>query len=70
MVCHRTDDSTWELETSTAQRRLDYYNSWWWNWPVYFEHDVAIIDGKPEILLTFAYVYKALELWSNEEDGV
>jgi methionyl aminopeptidase len=27
----------------------------------HFEHDVAIIDGKPEIL-TFAYVYKALEL--------
>jgi hypothetical protein len=32
-----------------------------------FEHDVAIIDGKPEIL-SFAYVYKALGIVSNEED--
>ena len=34
----------------------------------HFEHDVAIIDGKPEILSTFAYVYKALGIVSNEED--
>jgi methionyl aminopeptidase len=33
---------------------------------VHFEHDVALIDGKPEILSTFAYVYQALR--SNEED--
>jgi methionyl aminopeptidase len=26
----------------------------------HFEHDVAIIGGKPEILSTFKYVYEAL----------
>jgi methionyl aminopeptidase len=34
----------------------------------HFEHDVALIDGKPEILSTFAYVYQALGIVSNEED--
>lgn len=34
----------------------------------HFEHDVAILDGKPEILSTFAYVYEALGIVSNEED--
>lgn len=35
---------------------------------VHFEHDVAIIDGKPEILSTFAYVHEALGIESHEED--
>ncbi|HLV45493.1 MAG TPA: type I methionyl aminopeptidase [Flavobacterium sp.] len=35
----------------------------------HFEHDVAIIDGKPEILSTFYYIYKALGIESNEEDA-
>lgn len=35
---------------------------------VHFEHDVAIIDGKPEILSTFAYVHEALGITTNEED--
>lgn len=35
---------------------------------VHFEHDVAILDGKPEILSTFAYVHEALGIVSNEED--
>jgi methionyl aminopeptidase len=26
----------------------------------HFEHDIAIIDGKPEILSTFDYIYEAL----------
>jgi methionyl aminopeptidase len=34
----------------------------------HFEHDVALIDGKPEILSTFKYVYDALGIVSNEED--
>ena len=34
----------------------------------HFEHDVAIIDGKPELLSTFAYVYEALGIISDEED--
>jgi len=34
----------------------------------HFEHDVALVDGKPEILSTFYYIYKALGIESNEED--
>lgn len=34
----------------------------------HFEHNVALVDGKPELLSTFAYVYKALGIDSNEED--
>jgi methionyl aminopeptidase len=34
----------------------------------HFEHDVAIVDGKPELLSTFKYVYEALGIESNEED--
>jgi methionyl aminopeptidase len=33
----------------------------------HFEHDVAIVDGKPELLSTFAYVYEALGIVSDEE---
>ena len=35
----------------------------------HFEHDVALVDGKPEILSTFYYIYKALGIQSNEEDN-
>jgi methionyl aminopeptidase len=34
----------------------------------HFEHDVALVDGKPELLSTFAYIYKALGIVSNEEE--
>ena len=34
----------------------------------HFEHDVAMIDGRPELLSTFAYVYKALGIASDEEN--
>ena len=34
----------------------------------HFEHNVAIVDGKPELLSTFNYVYKALGIESNEEE--
>ncbi len=36
----------------------------------HFEHDVALIDGKPELLSTFKYIYEALGIESNEEDGL
>ena len=36
---------------------------------VHFEHDVAIVDGKPELLSTFAYIYEALGITSDEEDA-
>lgn len=34
----------------------------------HFEHNVALINGKPEILSTFDYVYEALGIVSNEEE--
>jgi len=34
----------------------------------HFEHDVAIVDGKPELLSTFSYIYEALGISSTEED--
>ncbi|MEO1010858.1 MAG: type I methionyl aminopeptidase [Bacteroidota bacterium] len=33
----------------------------------HFEHDVALVDGKPELLSTFQYIYDALGIKSNEE---
>lgn len=33
----------------------------------HFEHNVALIDGKPELLSTFSYIYKALGITSDEE---
>lgn len=34
----------------------------------HFEHNVAIVKGKPELLSTFAYVYEALGIESDEEN--
>lgn len=34
----------------------------------HFEHDVALVNGKPELLSTFQYIYEALGISSNEED--
>ena len=36
---------------------------------VHFEHDVAIVNGQPEIISTFAYVHEALGITSNEEEA-
>jgi methionyl aminopeptidase len=33
----------------------------------HFEHDVALVDGKPELLSTFQYIYEALGITSDEE---
>ena len=33
----------------------------------HFEHDVALINGKPELLSTFQYIYEALGIKSDEE---
>ena len=33
----------------------------------HFEHDVAIINGKPQLLSTFAYINEALGIETNEE---
>jgi methionyl aminopeptidase len=34
----------------------------------HFEHDIAIVNGQPELLSTFKYIYDALGITSNEED--
>ena len=34
----------------------------------HFEHNIAIVNGKPELLSTFAYVNEALGITTNEED--
>ena len=33
----------------------------------HFEHNVALVNGKPELLSTFDYIYKALGISSDEE---
>ena len=33
----------------------------------HFEHNVALIDGKPELLSTFQYIYETLGIESDEE---
>ena len=33
----------------------------------HFEHNVALVDGKPELLSTFQYIYNALGIESEEE---
>ena len=35
---------------------------------VHFERNIAIIDGKPNLLSTFDYIYESLEIKSDEED--
>lgn len=34
----------------------------------HFEHNVALVDGKPQLLSTFDFVYEALGIVSDEED--
>lgn len=34
----------------------------------HFEHDVAVVNGKPQLLSTFDYIYEALGITSTEED--
>jgi methionyl aminopeptidase len=34
----------------------------------HFEHDIALVNGKPELLSTFHYIYQALGIESDEED--
>jgi methionyl aminopeptidase len=55
-------------------RRIKQLNDGWTiltadNKPsAHFEHDVALIDGKPELLSTFQYIYDALGISSDEEE--
>lgn len=36
----------------------------------HFEHNVALVNGKPELLSTFKYIYEALGIESDEEKGL
>ena len=55
-------------------RRIKQLNDGWTiltadNQPsAHFEHDIALVDGKPELLSTFKYIYDALGIQSDEED--
>jgi methionyl aminopeptidase len=33
----------------------------------HFEHNIAVVNGKPELLSTFSYIYEALSIHSEEE---
>jgi methionyl aminopeptidase len=33
----------------------------------HFEHNIAMVDGKPELLSTFAYINEALGIETDEE---
>lgn len=35
----------------------------------HFEHDVALVDGKPQLLSTFKYIYDVLGIVSDEEEA-
>jgi methionyl aminopeptidase len=35
----------------------------------HFEHNVAIVNGKPELLSTFRYIYDALGISRDEEES-
>jgi len=35
----------------------------------HFEHNVALVNGKPELLSTFRYIYEALGIESEEEEA-
>ena len=34
----------------------------------HFEHNIALVNGKPELLSTFAYIYEALGIVNDEEN--
>ena len=36
----------------------------------HFEHNVALLDGKPELLSSFKYIYSSLGIKSDEEEGL
>ena len=54
--------------------RIKHHNDGWTittkdNLPsAHFEHNVALVNGKPELLSTFAYINQALGIETNEED--
>jgi methionyl aminopeptidase len=62
-----------EPMTSMGTHRINQLNDGWTiltadgKASAHFEHNVALINGKPELLSTFDYIYKALGISSDEE---
>ena len=54
-------------------RMVKFHNDGWTvttqdnKFSCHFEHDVAVIDGKPRLLSTYKYIYDALGIESDEE---
>jgi len=63
-----------EPMVNMGTHRIKYHSDGWTittkdNLPsAHFEHNVALVNGKPELLSTFAYINKALGIETNEED--
>ena len=63
-----------EPMTNMGTQKIKQHNDGWTittldNKPsAHFEHNVAVIDGKPELLSTFKYIYEALGIESDEEE--
>lgn len=58
MGTHRVDqlDDGWTIVTADGKPSA------------HFEHNIAMVDGKPEILSTFKYIYKALQIGPDAEE--
>ena len=53
-ICHCSDG--WTIKTADNQPSA------------HFEHNVALIDGKPQLLSTFDYIHESLGIQSDEEN--
>jgi methionyl aminopeptidase len=62
-----------EPMTNMGTHRINQLNDGWTiltadgKASAHFEHNIALINGKPELLSTFDYIYKALGISSDEE---
>lgn len=62
-----------EPMTNLGTERVKFHGDGWTvttldNLPsAHFEHDVAVVNGKPVLLSTFQYIYEALGIESDEE---
>lgn len=62
-----------EPMTNMGTKNIRHFSDGWTiktadNQPsAHFEHNVALIDGKPQLLSTFDFIYEALGIQSNEE---
>ena len=63
-----------EPMVNMGTHRIKYHSDGWTittkdNLPsAHFEHNVALVNGKPELLSTFDYINQALGIETNEED--